>query len=48
MTVTVHMHGNLRRFMPEGRDRLAIELEAGTTIETLLRHVVGRRQRRDL
>src|SRR5206468_3383479 len=36
MTVTVHMHGNLRRFMPEGRDRLAIELEAGTTIETLL------------
>ena len=36
MTVTVHMHGNLRRFMPEGRDRVALELEAGTTIETLL------------
>lgn len=25
MTVTVHMHGNLRRFMPEGHDRLTIE-----------------------
>jgi len=36
MTVTVHMHGNLRRFMLDGRDRLAIELEAGTTIETFL------------
>jgi sulfur carrier protein ThiS len=36
MTVTVHMHGNLRRFMPEGRDRVAMELTAGTTIEALL------------
>jgi sulfur carrier protein ThiS len=36
MTVTVHMHGNLRRFMPGGRDRVAMELTAGTTIEALL------------
>jgi sulfur carrier protein ThiS len=36
MTVTVHMHGNLRRFMPGGRDRVALELTAGTTIGALL------------
>ena len=36
MTVTVHMHGNLRRFMPDGADRLEMTLDAGTTIETLL------------
>jgi sulfur carrier protein ThiS len=36
VTVTVHMHGNLRRFMPDGADRLAMRLEEGTTIETLL------------
>ena len=36
MTVTIHMHGNLRRFMPDGRDRMAIDVGAGTTIETLL------------
>ena len=36
MTVTVHMHGNLRRFMPGGADRLEMTLAAGTTIETLL------------
>ena len=36
MTVTVHMHGNLRRFMPDGRDRMAMEVGAGTTIETFL------------
>jgi len=36
MTVTVHMHGNLRRFMPEGRDRIAMELTAATTIDGLL------------
>ena len=36
MTVTVHMHGNLRRFMPDGADRLAMTLAAGTTIGTLL------------
>jgi sulfur carrier protein ThiS len=36
MTVTIHMHGNLRRFMPEGRDRMAMDLGAGTTIEAVL------------
>ena len=36
MIVTVHMHGNLRRFMPDGADRLAMTLQAGTTIEALL------------
>ena len=36
MTVTVHMHGNLRRFMPDGRDRMVMQVEAGTTIETFL------------
>jgi len=36
MSVTVYMHGNLRRFMPEGRDRTAMEVASGTTIEALL------------
>ena len=36
MTITVHMHGNLRRFMPGGRDRVAMDVGAGTTIEALL------------
>src|SRR5882762_2011154 len=36
VTVTVHMHGNLRRFMPGGADRLDMTLAAGTTIEALL------------
>jgi sulfur carrier protein ThiS len=36
MRVTIHMHGNLRRFMPEGRDRMAMDLTAGMTIEALL------------
>jgi len=36
MTVTLHMHGNLRRFMPDGRDRTTMELDAGTTIGMLL------------
>ena len=36
MTVTVHMHGNLRRFMPDGRDRMVMEVATGTTIETFL------------
>ena len=36
MTVTVHMHGNLRRFMPDGRDRVAMDVATGTSIETLL------------
>jgi sulfur carrier protein ThiS len=36
MTVNVHMHGNLRRFVPDGRDRTVMKLPTGTTIETLL------------
>ena len=36
MTVTVHMHGNLRRFMPDGRDRMVMEVGPGTTIEAFL------------
>ena len=36
MTVTVHMHGNLRRFLPEGADRTVLEVEPGATIEALL------------
>ena len=36
MSVIVHMHGNLRRFMPEGRYRTAMEVAPGTTIEVLL------------
>jgi sulfur carrier protein ThiS len=36
MSVTIHMHGNLRRFMPEGRDRVTMEVAPGTSSETLL------------
>ncbi len=36
MSVTVHMHGNLRRFMPEGRDRTTMQVEPGTSVEALL------------
>ncbi len=36
MSVTVHMHGNLRRFLPEGRDRVAVDVAPGTTIAALL------------
>jgi len=36
VSVIVHMHGNLRRFMPEGRDRAAIEVAPGTTVGGLL------------
>ena len=36
MTVTLHMHGNLRRFMPDGADRRAIQLSEGTTVESVL------------
>jgi sulfur carrier protein ThiS len=36
MTVTLHMHGNLRRFMPDGRDRMALDVGTGTTIQVLL------------
>jgi len=36
MTVTVILHGNLRRFMPDGAMRANVELPAGATIENLL------------
>ena len=36
MTVTVHMHGNLRRFLTGGADRTVLEVAPGTTIEALL------------
>ena len=36
MTVTVHMHGNLRRFLPGGADRTVLEVSPGTTVEALL------------
>jgi len=36
MTVTVVLHGNLRRFMAEGAMRASVELPDGATIEDLL------------
>ena len=36
MTVTVVMHGTLRRFLPEGATRAALDLRAGTTIGEVL------------
>lgn len=36
MEVAVHLHGNLRRFLPEGRDRTVLEVAPATTIEGLL------------
>lgn len=36
MRVTVHMHGNLRRFLPGGADRTVLEVATGTTVEVLL------------
>jgi sulfur carrier protein ThiS len=36
MTVTVVMHGNLRRFMRDGAARATLDLPDGTTIEALL------------
>ena len=36
MTVTLVMHGNLRRFLPGGVDRASLEVPEGTTVETLL------------
>ena len=36
MSVTVHMHGNLRRFLPESRDRTTMEVAPAITIEALL------------
>ena len=37
MTITIHMHGNLRRFMPEGADRRALDVPESATVEAVLR-----------
>ena len=36
VTIALHMHGNLRRFLPHGADRATVEIVAGATVETLL------------
>jgi sulfur carrier protein ThiS len=36
VTVTVVMHGNLRRFMPDGAIRAAVDVPDGATIQALL------------
>lgn len=36
MTVNVQMHGNLRRFLPEGRESMSVEVSEGATVEMLL------------
>ncbi len=36
MTVTVHMHRNLRRFLLEGRDRAVLDVTPATTVAALL------------
>lgn len=36
MTVTVVMHGTLRRFLPEGATRATLEIRPGATIGELL------------
>ena len=36
MTITIHMHGNLRRFMPGGADRLSMDVPQGATVEAVL------------
>jgi sulfur carrier protein ThiS len=36
VTISVHMHGNLRRFMPGGRDRMVMDVGVATTIEAFL------------
>jgi sulfur carrier protein ThiS len=39
VTITIHMHGNLRRFMPDGADRLAMEVPQGATVEAVLQQL---------
>ena len=36
MTVTIVMHGTLRRFLPDGAATATLDLRAGTTIEDAL------------
>jgi sulfur carrier protein ThiS len=39
MTVTVVMHGNLRRFLPGGAARASLDVPEGTTVDALLREL---------
>jgi sulfur carrier protein ThiS len=34
--ITIRMHGNLRRFLPEGRGQISLKVSEGTTVEMLL------------
>ncbi len=36
MTVTIKMHGNLRRFLPGATESVALQVGEGTTVEMLL------------
>jgi len=36
VTVTIIMHGTLRRFLPDGAARATLDLRAGATIEEVL------------
>jgi sulfur carrier protein ThiS len=36
VTIALHMHGNLRRFMPHGEDRATVETVEGATVNALL------------
>lgn len=39
MTITIHMHGNLRRFMPDGADRRPMDMPDGATVESVLQRL---------
>lgn len=41
--VTVRMHGNLRRFLPEGRESVSVEVGEGATVEGLLKALKAER-----
>jgi sulfur carrier protein ThiS len=36
VTITIILHGNLRRFLPDGAMRATVQLPDGATIENLL------------
>src|SRR5262249_30090480 len=42
--VTVHMHGNLRRFLPDGADETVLDVAAGATIEDVLTRLGAARE----
>lgn len=41
--VTVRMHGNLRRFLPEGRESVSVDVGEGATVEGLLKALKAER-----